>query len=248
MGTAVSAETRIERLAGEELHVWSAELDRPQPAVDALAELLSVDELARSRRFRFERDRNRYIVGRASLRRLLGLYVAEKPRKLRFSYSEYGKPSLSSPSNGVSFNLSHSDGLAVFVVCRGADVGIDIEHMNDRPVREKVAERFFSPGEVRVLRALPEGAQPAAFLRCWTRKEAYLKARGDGLTLRLDSFDVTLTADEEPRLLRSEDGPAETAAWSLYDLSRSFPGYIAAAAVRGVGWSLRVRRPLEATA
>ena len=110
-------------------------------------------------------------------------------------------------------------------------------------MREGIAEKFFSPAEVRILQALDSSARPEAFLRCWTRKEAYLKARGDGLTLALDSFDVTFAPGDDPRLLRSEDGPEETRAWSFFDVSASFPGYIAAVAVRGAGWSFRVLAP-----
>src|SRR5256885_2721769 len=113
----------------------------------------------------------------------------------------------------MCINVSHSEALAVFAFCRDADVGIDVERIDDRPVREKIAEKFFSSREVRVLCSLPPSARPAAFLRCWTRKEAYLKARGDGLTLRLDSFDVTLAPGDAPRLLRSDKRPAETTAW-----------------------------------
>ena len=227
-------------LSAREVHVLAAALDRTSAAVEQWTALLSDDEIARARRFHFQRDRDRYVVGRAELRRHLAGYVGEDATDLRFSYSDHGKPFLAWPESDVAFNISHSEALAVFAYCRSAEIGIDVERMDDRPLRDGVAEQFFSPSEVRILHGLPPSARPEAFLRCWTRKEAYLKARGDGLTLRLDSFDVSFAPDEAPRLTRSEEGAAETAAWSFFDPSSSFPGYVAALAVRGGGWSVRV--------
>jgi 4'-phosphopantetheinyl transferase len=231
----------IDRLTEGEVHISSAHLDRPPEVVAALSELLSADEHARARRFRFERHRIRYIVGRGSLRQLLGRYVAMEPGLLRFSYSGYRKPALSAPSTTLSFNVSHSEDLALYAVCLDSEVGIDVERFRPEPIRDRVPERFFSQREVETLRSLPESAQAAAFLRCWTRKEAFLKARGDGLMLPLDAFDVTLTEHEAPCLLRTAWDPLEASSWSLHDLSTSFPGFAAALAVNGSGWSVRVR-------
>jgi 4'-phosphopantetheinyl transferase len=241
MATFVLGSDRAgERLAPRELHVSSADLDLPGERVTELRGLLSHDEFERARKFRFERDRARYTVGRGMLRRLLGGYLSVAPEDIRFTYSEHRKPAVRRPRSNLSFNLSHSEGLALYAVCIDADVGIDVEKLRPEPATDRVPEHFFSPREVETLRSLPEAAQDAAFLRCWTRKEAFLKARGDGLTLALDSFDVTLTEREPPRLLRTAWDPDEAARWSLHDLSAWFPGYAAAAALEGRDWAIRV--------
>ena len=119
----------------------------------------------------------------------------------------------------MSFNLSHSDDLAVYAFCLGSEIGVDVERLDEEAASERIAENFFSPGEVAALRALPPDLQPRAFVTCWTRKEAFVKARGDGLMLPLDAFDVTLSPGEAPSLTRTAWAPREAAAWSLYDLS-----------------------------
>jgi 4'-phosphopantetheinyl transferase len=238
--TVLSRPSEAERLRPDEVHVWSTDLDRPPEIVGELRAVLSDDELERARRFRFDRDRNRYTVGRATLRMLLARYLQAAPEKLRFSYDEHRKPSLASPPTRLSFNVSHSDRLALYAICLDAEIGIDVERLAPEPLRDRVPEHFFSCGEVETLRSLPKADQDAAFLRCWTRKEAFLKARGDGLTLALDSFDVTLTEHEAPCLLRTAWDPGEAAGWSLHDLTSSFPGYAAALAVSGSGWSVHV--------
>lgn len=230
-------------LAQREVRVHSAPLDRPGSVVDRLGSLLSPDERARAKRFRFRRDRDRFVVGRACLRILLGRCLGRPPATLRFSYHDHGKPALE-PRAPLQFNLAHSNGLAVYAVCLDAEVGVDVEPLQAEP-RERIPEHFFAPGEVAALRALPEDAQAAAFLRCWTRKEAFLKARGNGLSLPLDAFDVTLGPGEAPRLLRTAWDAEEASEWSLHDLSSSFPGYVAALAVRGGGWDVRVEQLRE---
>jgi len=126
-----------------------------------------------------------------------------------------------------------------------SEIGIDVERIRPEPAREKVTEHFFSPGELATLRAVPPAAQAEAFPRCWTCKEAFVKARGDELALPLDSFGVTLTADEQPRLLRTAWDPAEAGSWSLHDLSSAFRGYVASVAVPGAGWSVQVHPALN---
>src|SRR5713101_584216 len=149
MGTAaLSPFASIDRLVEQEVHVWLALLDRPPDVVETLRGLLSPDELARAGRFRFGRDRGRYAVGRASLRLLLGRYLAEPPESIRFSYSPHGKPALLRPQSSLSFNLSHSESLAVYAVCLGHEIGIDIERLRPEPARDRVPEHFFSRREV----------------------------------------------------------------------------------------------------
>ena len=239
MPTSASRRSRAPaRLEEGHIVVASASLDRPASVVADLRALLSDDELDRAARFRFARDRDRYVVGRAQLRRLLARYLETSPAKIRFSYSEFRKPAVSTPRTRLSFNVSHSEDLAVYAFCLGADIGIDVERLRPDIGDDRVPEHFFSAAEVKTLRLLPEDAQPAAFLRCWTRKEAFLKARGDGLTLALDSFDVTLTDHEPPRVVRTAWDPAEAERWSLHDLTSVFPGYVAALAAEGRDWSL----------
>jgi 4'-phosphopantetheinyl transferase len=217
-------------LSGDEVHVWRGRLDiRPETA-DRIARILSPDELARAERFRFARDRERYISGRAQLRRLLGRYLDTDPSRLRFAYGPYGKPTL--PESGIHFNLSHSGAVALAAVTRAGEIGIDVELANEDFARERIAEHFFSPGEVAALRALADGLQPRAFLTCWTRKEAFIKARGDGLSLALDSFDVSLAPGQPAAILRTAWSKSDPTEWSLSDLSDMHAGYIAALAVR----------------
>jgi 4'-phosphopantetheinyl transferase len=214
----------------DEVHVWRASLDQPPPVVDRLAGLLASDEAQRAARFRFARDRDRYIVGRGLLRTLLSRYVGRLPDELRFTYGAFEKPALA--GGGPHFNLSHSGPLALLAVSGGAEVGIDVEIDDADFAKERIAERFFSKAEVLELRSLPEEVQPHAFLACWTRKEAFIKARGDGLSLPLDSFDVSLAPEHPAALRRTGWSAAEPAQWWLHDLSDATRGYIAAVAMR----------------
>lgn len=214
-----------------EVHVWRASLERPPAVVVQLRRLLSADEHQRADRFRFERDRARYIVGRGLLRRLLGRYCALSPEAVRFEYGRFEKPELAEP--GLRFNLSHSGTVVLYAITRIGAIGVDVELDDESFAQERIAERFFSPGEVAVLRSLPQRLQGVAFLRCWTRKEAFMKARGDGLSLPLDSFDVAFAPESVAALLRtawSADAPRQ---WSLRDLSDRSAGYIAAVAIEG---------------
>ncbi len=172
------------------------------PGAERLRELtgsLSAEERHRAGRFRFDQDRNRFIVCRGTLRNLLGIKPDEN-----FAYGIYGKPCL--PDSEIRFNVSHSHGMAMIAMARGREVGCDVERIDADFADENIPERFFSPYEVRSLRALPAKDQCDAFFRCWTRKEAYIKACGMGMSLALDSFDVTLEPDQPAALLRGAAG------------------------------------------
>jgi 4'-phosphopantetheinyl transferase len=164
--------------------------------------LLSAEERARAARFHVDRDRNRFIAARGHLRELLGGMLGIPPAEVEFSYNPYGKPETA----GVQFNMSHSEWMALIAISRSRVVGVDVERKNRAFVDDRIPERFFSPAEVQALRALPEGQQTEAFFNCWTRKEAYVKARGLGLSLALDSFDVSLAPGEPARFLRGAEG------------------------------------------
>jgi 4'-phosphopantetheinyl transferase len=213
-----------------EVHVWRCSLARRPDEVARLRELLATDEHTRADRYRFERDRSRYIVGRATLRLLLARYLGAEPGELEIGYGEFDKPYL---DGGPSFNLSHSGPVALYAFAAAGELGIDVELDDADLSREHIAERFFSPAEVSVLRSLPAEVQPRAFLTCWTRKEAFIKARGDGLSLALDSFDVTLAPNVPSALVRTAWCVEEPAAWTIEDLSDRRAGYIAAVALRG---------------
>jgi 4'-phosphopantetheinyl transferase len=225
-----------------EVHVWRASLERPAQIVRRMRRVLAADEQRRADRFRFERGRSRYIVGRALLRTLLAGYRQTAPEELEFEYGEFRKPAL---RYGPWFNVSHSGPIVLYVFSRAGEVGIDVELDDADFARERIAERFFSPAEVSVLRSLPADVQPRAFLSCWTRKEAFIKARGDGLSLALDSFDVTLAPDTPAALLRAAWSSEEPRQWRIQDLSDARAGYIAAVALRGDGWRVVERQIVD---
>ncbi|HYO62505.1 MAG TPA: 4'-phosphopantetheinyl transferase superfamily protein [Pyrinomonadaceae bacterium] len=237
-------------LPRDEVHVWRAPLDAREADATAWRELLAPEERARADRFHFPKDRLHFTVARGLLRRLVGLYTGLAPALLRFTYNDYGKPSLDmGAADDLRFNVSHSKGLALYAFARGREVGVDVEFLKAEFGGEGIAARFFSPAEVAALRALPEADQTRAFFDCWTRKEAYIKAQGQGLSLPLDGFDVSLAPGEGCALLATRHDPAQAARWSLRALAPA-PSYAAALAVEGHGWRLRCWRweSLETTA
>ena len=212
------------------VHVWSAGLDLPAGALSSLAALLDGDEAARARRFHFERDRRHFTAARGFLRLLLGRYLDAPPARLRFGYGARGKPFVASPSdNPLCFNVSHSHGRALFAFARGREVGIDLEAGarlgDDWP---GLVRRIFSARERGELFSLPAERQRAAFLNGWTRKEAFLKATGQGLVDGLQSIEVSLDPARPPALLAID--PARR--WTIHDLRRG-EDYAAALVIEG---------------
>jgi 4'-phosphopantetheinyl transferase len=235
-----------ERVVGEgkdggTVDLWSASLEPPAPLRAHLEGCLSLDERERAARFVFPRDRNRFVAGRAFLRLLLAQYLATDPASLRFRYGPHGKPALADDRSGVAFNLAHSNSLAVCALARGGELGVDVERVRPIPDADGVARSFFSPRESAELASVPEPERHRAFFDGWTRKEAFLKALGDGLARPLDSFDVTLKPGDPPRLLRTVGDPEEAGRFSLHSLEPE-AGYVAAIAVRGHGWHVRLAR------
>jgi 4'-phosphopantetheinyl transferase len=222
-------------LKDEEVHVWCAALDQPAPRVEAFEKLLADDERTRSQQFRFRKDRVHYIVGRGILRTILGRYLNRDPGTLQFGYTLYKKPGLIHESEGdanLSFNVTHAGGIALYAVTRNRSVGIDLEGIRLDVDYDSLAEHFFSPREIRMLQAVPSAKRLEAFFRCWTRKEAYLKARGIGLSLPLDQFDVSVSPNEPAALLETREEGQDASRWSLFDLPVA-GGYVAALAGEG---------------
>lgn len=230
----------LPELSYDRVDVWRAATDQPAMRVESLYENLGSDERQRADRFHFEEHRRRFTVARGVLRQLLGRYLHVAPGAVAFEYSEYGKPSVVNAANpqGVRFNVSHSNECALFAFTLRREVGVDVEYMREHLDVEALARHSFSPREVEVLCSLPIGQRRDAFFNCWTRKEAFIKAHGEGLSLGLNRFDVTLAPGEAAALRRFEVNPAELSLWQMCALGAE-AGYKAALAVEGHGWELR---------
>jgi len=216
-------------LGSGQVHAFRADLELAQPVLEGFESLLSEDEISRADRFALPKVRKRFVAGRGLLRVLLGRYLGTDPSAVTFCYGPQGKPTLAGPRQALSFNLSHSAHMVVCAVTRSGELGIDVERLRPAVDSQAIARRFFSPRETAALLALPPASRPRAFFACWTRKEAYIKAKGGGLTIPLASFDVSLTPGEPVALLRAAD-PDETRRWVLHELDPA-PGFVAALAV-----------------
>jgi len=226
-------------LSEKEIHIWCAALDLPIINFEKLNEALCREERLKAERFHFERERRRFIVGRGILRRILSHYLSIRPVDLQFSYGENGKPGLTNSfRNGrIDFNMTRSEGLALYGFARDRQIGVDVERIRDLPEMDRIVEIFFSERENDIFRSLPENRKKEAFFRCWTRKEAFIKATGNGLSQSLDRFDVSISPDEPARLLGIEGSSKGTTRWSIQDLKPA-PGFAAAFAVEGRNWQL----------
>jgi 4'-phosphopantetheinyl transferase len=225
-------------LATDSIQVHSVFLDAEDSVIARFEAVLSPEERDRQARFRFERLRRDFAVAHGVLRTLLAHYVGCAPELLRFSQGPKGKPSIAEPASDVRFNMSHSGRIAVFAFARGQksalqlgpelgpQLGIDVEQIRPMDDLHSIANRFFCADEVADLLSLPPEVQELGFFHCWTRKEAYIKAIGDGLSLPLDSFRVTFLPGETPTLT----GVAPP--WNLHHLDIA-EGYVAALAYRG---------------
>lgn len=225
-------------LPENEVHLWRIDLSAVATAENRWQKTLSADERTRAARFHFERDRRHFTATRALLRTILASYVAADPPDLVFRYSEREKPSLDSQFSAVQFNVSHSGNAALMAFARRRELGVDIEIIRDDFDPSALAHRFFSKHEQIQLAALDPSEKFPGFFRCWTRKEAYIKAVGTGLSLPLDQFDVSIRAGEQNALLATRPEAAEAAEWSLREVPVT-DGYIAALCVRGREWKLK---------
>jgi 4'-phosphopantetheinyl transferase len=221
------------------VHVWMFEFSAGTDALETLRAQLSEEELERAGRFYFAHLRVSYVIAHGVLRCLLASYLGARPRELQFSYNQQGKPRLAQENCDLRFNLSHSGAMAAVAVAAGCELGVDVEQIRAMEDMFGIARRFFSAAECEDLEAVREMERETAFFDCWTRKEAYIKAIGGGLSIPLDSFRVTLRAGEPPRLLSNREGDAER--WNFWELEPG-AGYRGAVAYSGPARELIVRR------
>jgi 4'-phosphopantetheinyl transferase len=216
-------------LSPNEVHVWAVPLAVASERLAELLDLLDDEERQRAARYGHEPSRQQFIVSRAMLRTLLGRYLGQAPQTIRLASGPQGKPVLPSPE-GVYFNVSHTQGLALIAIARLGEVGIDVEQARHCPTYLDMAERFFTPAEAAALRSLPEGRRIEAFFHVWTRKEAFLKALGLGLAHGLERFEVAVPPSEPVRILHIDGDPVAGARWSLLELAPA-RGYVGALAI-----------------
>lgn len=218
-------------LGAKDVHVWAANLCPASTQAALYESSLSPDELTRASRFLFQRDRIRFVAGRGILRYLLAHYLGQLPAHIQIVYGHHGKPALANmPSGGpLHFNLAHSDDLAVFAISRISGIGIDVERLRPLNDAESIAERFFSARETKVLKTLPSSQKETGFFNLWTRKEAWLKATGEGIGELLSQVEVSLKPGEPARLLSLFDDPHAASKWTLREIVPA-PGYLGALA------------------
>jgi 4'-phosphopantetheinyl transferase len=210
-------------------------LDAELAATRDLARCLSDAERLRAGRFVFEPDRRRFIVGRARLRQLLAARLGTRAELVELDYGPRGKPRLAGGFAGsdLRFNVSHCGNVALYAFSRGREIGVDVEAVHELRDADAVAKRFFSPRESEAYLALDPRERPLGFFRCWTRKEAFIKALGDGLYFPLDGFDVSLAPGETARILRVGDVAGSACGWTLHDVDPALePRFVAAVVVR----------------
>jgi 4'-phosphopantetheinyl transferase len=227
-------------LPQDAIHVWCTSLDPCSTTSFDFERSLSDDEVERAGRFRFSKDRQRFVVGRGFLRRLLGCYLGCEPSMIKFVYGEFGKPSLARQSSlePILFNLSHSGSQAVFAFARGREVGVDVERIDPGIDVTQVAGHLFTPGEFADVVARPGNQRYARFFDLWTRKEALIKAQGKGMSTNVRELDVSVFDHS------SNDFPAgryghPLGCWSVWQFTPAL-GYVAALAANGVGVNLRI--------
>jgi 4'-phosphopantetheinyl transferase len=221
-------------LADGAVHVWSVPLAAGPQRLARLHALLDPEERQRAARYTHLASREQYVVARSTLRVLLGRYLDCAPEDVRLEAGAQGKPALAGGAAELHFNVSHTSGLALVALTRVGPVGIDVEHVRPMPTHLDMAERFFTPRESAALRRLPAERSVEAFFQVWTRKEAFLKALGLGLSHGLERFEVTVPPDDPPRILHIDGSHEHGARWSLCVLDPA-AGYVGTVAFEGRG-------------
>lgn len=206
-------------LQGRAVQLWTIRLEAAEPAFERVSSWLAADEAERAARFRFDKHRRAFVLGRAVLRAMIANYLRMAPADVQFAYGAKGKPALANSRCPLSFNVSNSGDLAAYAFTVDCEIGVDIEHRRRVVDIESIGRRFFAPSEVIELMTLPEANRHEAFFNCWTRKEAYIKAVGDGLSVPLDSFEVTLRPGDPARMLSLNGSAAAAECWTMHSFT-----------------------------
>lgn len=218
-------------LSYSKVHIWHASLEATAEQLCKFHNVLSHDEMQRAERFYFDGDRKHFIVARALLRHILSVYTECEPGRHSFKYNPYGRPSLNN-EHSLRFSVTHSGAEALYAIARDRDIGIDIEYIHPLKGSDQIVERFFSKAEKAAFHNLPEQSRNRAFFNCWTRKEAYLKALGKGLSHPLDEFSVSFLPGESAISIPTQGDMREEPDWTIKDI-RVNSGYVAAVVVQG---------------
>lgn len=238
----LSSETKkCPRASYREAHIWCIRLCQETSVVEKLFDLLTTNERERAAKYHFQTDRMRFIIARGAVREILSRYLDIEPNLICFSYNRYGKPVLDEEINNcrLHFNVSRSQDFALCAVIGEREIGVDIEFINQENANLDVADRFFSQSEAINLNAFPENEQTAAFFRCWTRKEAYIKAVGKGFSYPIQDFSVSVGA-ERSTILEITHRTQKTRRWSLTTFL-PHPEYVATIAVEGLPAKIKLR-------
>ena len=229
-------------LKGDDIHIWSASIPKSDFDISNLEQILSGDEIERANRFRFRKHKNQFVITRNLLRKILALYLKSNPKEILFEYSQFEKPYLANIHNKtqIYFNASHSHNIVLFAFALNRSVGVDVEYVRLDFNHDEIARRFFSDDEVEEFLSVPEESRPEAFYNCWTRKEAFIKAIGEGLSYPLKDFDVTLKPGEPASILKIKGSRKEAARWTLKEIE-GIPGYKTALAARAKNLEIIVR-------
>jgi 4'-phosphopantetheinyl transferase len=227
-------------LTRDEVHVWCVNFNVFERDIHALRLNLSKDENAKAESFYFYKDKKNYIGRHAILRRILGRYLSIAPNNINFSYSSHGKPSLCNYSNGdtIHFNLSHSKGLVLYAITRGREVGIDVERIIPGIMDTQFSSYVFSQKELYGIQSLPSDLRMIALFQYWTRKEAFVKALGKGLSYDLKKIDVSGAFGENNIISHRNSDAHDGCRWSLRDIEVG-SGYAASIVVKGYNWRLK---------
>ena len=226
----ISSPGNIE-LKPDSVHIWSVHISQNKSNLTYFWDLLSTDEQKKANAFYFSKDKNCSIIARGVLRELLGSYLKIDPKHIEFQYGKNGKPMFGNPEN-IEFNISHSGDVIIFGFTKNNEIGIDVEYIKQDPELLEIASNFFSDEEVKSLYELDTSERLLGFFNCWTRKESFIKAKGDGLSFPLKEFVVSLSPYKKTALLKTKWDANEKSKWVLESFVPS-SGYVGAIAVQG---------------